>query len=204
MSCLGCRWKAGQSLATLARSVELPPCLLVRRFLELIPEAHGLVSSHPTLQALSVLTLPKWSGRFTCCPAEVDSAIHQANSPCQGQLLCMLCAYHTTPQALHAFLQKGTHVLRNPKLLEGLSEAPSANAAVSVCHEASERRSTDEDQSKFRALMTRLQTEIILAAESDIISSPQADLMRSIIGRAPFSHAVFTMPFRLRTCRQGF
>lgn len=200
MSCLGCRWKAGQSLATLARSVELPPCLLIRRFLELIPEAHGLVSSHPTLQALCILNLPKWTGRFRCCPAEVASTMHRGNSPCQGQLLCMRCAYHATPQALFAVLQKGTHVLRNPKLLEDLSEAPSATADGSVCHEAPER-SIDENQGNFKVLMARLQADIILAAQSDIISSPQADLMRSIIGKASFLHAVITMPFHLRMCR---
>lgn len=42
----GCRYKAGESLAALARSVELPQCLLIRRFLEFIPEANGLVSTH--------------------------------------------------------------------------------------------------------------------------------------------------------------
>ena len=37
------RYVSGEALAALACEAELPPCLLVRRFLELMPEAHGLV-----------------------------------------------------------------------------------------------------------------------------------------------------------------
>lgn len=40
---LALRYVSGETLAELACEAELPPCLLVRRFLELIPEAQGLV-----------------------------------------------------------------------------------------------------------------------------------------------------------------
>ena len=40
---LALRYVSGETLATLAGEAELPPCLLVRRLLELIPEAQGLV-----------------------------------------------------------------------------------------------------------------------------------------------------------------
>lgn len=51
------RYIAGESLAALARVVELPPCLLVRRFLELIPELQGLVSA-PWGTVACRMTLP--------------------------------------------------------------------------------------------------------------------------------------------------
>ncbi|CAK0759457.1 hypothetical protein CVIRNUC_002699 [Coccomyxa viridis] len=110
------RYVSGETLAELACEAELPPCLLVRRFLELIPEAQGL---------------------------------------------------------------KATHVLRNPKLLSSL---PDGHAAAAASCEVPMPMSVDQ-QGLSAALLSRLQADIMEAAEWDTVSSPQADLMRSVLGQ---------------------
>lgn len=83
-------------------------------------------------------------------------------------------------------LQKGTHVLRNPKLLESLVQPPPLGAEQAAgSQEPVLQRDMPEEQARFKALMSRLQADIVEASEQDTISSPQADLMRSVIGTPP-------------------
>ena len=90
---------------------------------------------------------------------------------------------------MHLGLQKGTHVLRNPKLLESLVQPPLMGAEQAAKgHEPVLQQGSIEEQAGFKALMSRLQADIIEASEQDTVSSPQADLMRSVIGM-PLHHA---------------
>ena len=82
-----CRYKAGEPLGALARSVELPPCLLVRRFLEFIPEAHGLVSA--VLQHSSLL-----QHDFSC----LDKVLYEFGLMC---LLCLAAVLYQTQALVH-------------------------------------------------------------------------------------------------------
>lgn len=85
-------------------------------------------------------------------------------------------------------LQKGTHVLRNPKLLESLLQPPlvgDEQAADDI--EPGKRQDATDKQATLKALVSRLQADIVEASEHDTISSPQADLMRSVIGTRPCS-----------------
>lgn len=85
-------------------------------------------------------------------------------------------------------LQKGTHVLRNPKLLEGLSQVPQTDAEhVAAAQKPDMKQDRGEQQGTFETLMARLQADIVEASEQDTISSPQADLMRSVVGMRPSS-----------------
>ena len=176
----GCRYKAGESLAALARTVELPPCLLVRRFLEFNPKAYCLVSAIQLVYSLA--SFP---------PSYFDDMAHSFG------LLCAVCRKSLGCQgtntgvpdvaargvAFSLCLQKGTHVLRNPKLLEGLSQSRQTDAEhVAAGQKPDMRQDHGEQQGAFKALMTRLQADIVEASEQDTISSPQADLMRSVVG----------------------
>ena len=76
-------------------------------------------------------------------------------------------------------------MLRKPKLLEGLSQLRLEHAEH-IGHTSDMRQDYGERQRAFRTLMARLQADIVEASEQDTISSPQADLMRSIIGMVPF------------------
>ena len=80
-------------------------------------------------------------------------------------------------------LQKGTHVLRNPKLLESLVQPPLLGAEQAADgHEPVLQQDPPQQQAGFKALMSRLQADIVEASKQDTISSPQADLMRSVTG----------------------
>ena len=79
-------------------------------------------------------------------------------------------------------------MLRNPKLLEGLSQSPLVDAEHAAAgHRPDARQDHGEQQGPFRTLMARLQADIVEASQQDTISSPQADLMRSVIGMRPSS-----------------
>ena len=75
-------------------------------------------------------------------------------------------------------LQKGTHVLRNPKLLSDLPQVPSET-------EGPADPAQSEKHLRFQALMKRLQADIADASDWDVISSPQADIMRNVLGGSP-------------------
>lgn len=81
-------------------------------------------------------------------------------------------------------------MLRKPKLLDGLSEAASEGASSAAADHVASVPSSGAGIGSFRALMSRMQADIIEASDWDIISSPQADLMRSIIGRTLTLHAL--------------
>lgn len=72
-------------------------------------------------------------------------------------------------------------MLRNPKLLSSL---PDGHAAAAASCEVPMPMSVDQ-QGLSAALLSRLQADIMEAAEWDTVSSPQADLMRSVLGWSP-------------------
>ncbi len=82
-------------------------------------------------------------------------------------------------------MQKCTHVLRNPKLLSDLSQAPSGTEGPSG-------HAQGGNHEQFQALMKRLQADIADAADWDVVSSPQADIMRSVLGGSPDHCALHT------------
>ena len=86
-------------------------------------------------------------------------------------------------QQICGVLQKGTHVLRNPKLLSDLPQAPSETEDPSGPTQRESHR-------RFQVLMKRLQADIIDASDWDVISSPQADIMRSVLGGSTYQHAL--------------
>lgn len=66
-------------------------------------------------------------------------------------------------------------MLRNPKLLSDLPQAPSETEDPSGPAQS-------ENHGRLQALMKRLQADITDASDWDVISSPQADIMRSVLG----------------------
>ena len=108
-----CRYKAGEPLGALARSVELPPCLLVRRFLEFIPEAHGLVSA--VLQHSSLL-----QHDFSC----LDKVLYEFGLMC---LLCLAAVLYQTQALVHLTWPHG--LMLHVWLAEGDTRAAQPKAA---------------------------------------------------------------------------
>ena len=67
-------------------------------------------------------------------------------------------------------LQKGTHVLRNPKLLESLVQPPLLGAEQAADgHEPVLQQDPPQQQAGFKALMSRLQADIVEASKQDTI-----------------------------------